>query len=134
MKVEEHLKRAASFEASARKLNPVEDTELYIVYLMRAGTNRVNAALHALKITDVQSSAAKIGDLNHSYKPPLPTAPASEVKAMFKPLSFIEDLRPEYVRGPSKLSAEMAQSCRRAHEEVVARSTAILNRMKAHTV
>ncbi len=133
MQVEEHLKRAASFEASARKLNPIEDTELYVVYLMRAGTNRVNAALHALRITDVQASAARIGDLNHSYKPPLPTEPAAEVMAMFKSLSFIENLRPQYVRGPSKLSAELVQSCRRAHEEVVARSTAIIDRLKAPT-
>ena len=130
MKIEEHIRRATIFEASARKLNPVEDTALYVIYLMRAATNRVNAALHALNITDVQASAARIGDLNHTYKPPLPIAPGAEVKAMFEPLSFIENLRPEYVRGPSNLSATLAQSCRRAHEDVVARSTAIINRMK----
>ncbi len=130
MQIQEHLRRAASFEASARKLDPVADTELYVVYLMRAGTNRVNAALHALGITDAQSSAARIGDLNHTYKPPLPAEPPAEVKAMFEPLSFIENLRPEYVRGPSKLTAELVKSCRRAHEEVVARSTAIIDRLK----
>ena len=130
MQIKEHLRRAASFEASARKLDPVEDTELYVVYLMRAATSRVNAALHALGITDVQASAGRIGDLNHTYKPPLKAEPPAEVKAMFEPLAFIENLRPEYVRGPSKLTAELAQSCRRAHEDVVARSTAIIGRMK----
>jgi hypothetical protein len=130
MQIQEHLRRAASFEASARKLDPVADTELYIVYLMRAATSRVNAALHALGITDVQASAARIGDLNHTYKPPLPVEPPVEVKAMFEPLSFIENLRPQYVRGPSKLTAELAQSCHRAHEDVVARSTAIIDRTK----
>lgn len=130
MQIQEHLRRAASFEASARKLDPIADTELYVVYLMRAGTSRVNAALHALGITDVQASTARIGDLNHTYKPALGIEPPAEVKAMFEPLAFIENLRPEYVRGPSKLSAELAQSCRRAHEDVVARSTAILSRLK----
>lgn len=97
---------------------------------MRAGTSRVNAALHALGITDVQSSAMRIGDLNHTYKPPLSAEPPAEVKAMFEPLTFIENLRPEYVRGPSKLTADLVQSCRLAHEEVVARSTAIIERLK----
>lgn len=133
MQIKEHLRRAASFEASARKLDPVVDTELYIVYLMRAGTNRVNAALHALRITDVQASAARIGDLNHSYKPSLPIEPEAEIKAMFKSLNFIENLRPQYVRGPSKLTAELVQSCHRAHEDVVARSAAIIDRSKERT-
>ena len=131
MEIQDHLRRAASFEASARKLDPVADTELYVVYLMRAGTSRVNAALHALGITDVQSSAARIGDLNHTYKPPLPAEPPAEVRAMFEPLAFIENLRPQYVRGPAKLTPALAQQCRRAHEDVVARSTAILERLKA---
>jgi hypothetical protein len=130
VEIQEHLRRAASFEASARKLDPIADTELYVVYLMRAGTSRVNAALHALGITDVQSSATRIGDLNHTYKPPLPAETPAEVKAMFEPLAFIENLRPEYVRGPSKLTPELVQSCSRAHEEVVARSTAIIERLK----
>ena len=130
MQIQEHLRRAASFEQSARKLDPIADTELYVVFLMRAATSRVNAALHALGITDVQAAADRIGDLNHTYKPPLKAAPPPEVKAMFEPLAFIENLRPEYVRGPSKLTAELAQSCRRAHEVVVARSSAIIGRMK----
>ena len=131
MEIQEHLRRAASFEASAGKLDPIEDTELYVVYLMRAATSRANAALHALGITDAQSSATRIGDLNHSYKPPLPAEPPKEVKAMFEPLAFIENLRPQYVRGPLKLTPALAQSCRRAHEDVGARSAAIIERLKA---
>lgn len=133
MHVEEHLERAAAFEASAGRLDPVADTELYVVYLMRAGTNRVNAALHALGITDVVSSGGRVGDLNHTYKPPLPAAPPDEVQAMFAPLAFIENLRPEYVRGPSKLTPELVQACRRAHADIVARSGAILARHPART-
>lgn len=130
MQIQEHLRRAESFEASARKLDPVRDTELYVIYLMRAATSRVNAALHALGITDVQASTGRIGDLNHTYKPPLPAALPAEVKAMFVPLAFIENLRPQFVRGPLKLTAELVKSCCLAHEEVVARSAAILDRLK----
>lgn len=130
MQIQEHLRRAESFEASARKLDPVKDTELYVIYLMRAATSRVNAALHALGITDAQSSAARIGDLNHTYKPRLDAEPSAEVRAMFEPLSLIENLRPQYVRGPLKLTAELVKSCCLAHEEVVARSAAILDRFK----
>jgi hypothetical protein len=131
MQIQEHLRRAESFEASARKLDPVADTELYIVYLMRAATSRVNAALHALGITDERPAGGRIGDLNHSYKPTLPDAPPAEVKAMFEPLAFIENLRPEYVRGPAKLTPQLVQSCLRAHAEVVSRSNAVLQRAGA---
>jgi len=133
MEIPDHLARAASFEASARKLDALADTELYVVFLMRAATSRVNAALHALGITDIKASPGRIGDLNHTYKPPLPAEPPAEVQALFEPLAFIENLRPQYVRGPAKLTPELAQKCRRAHEDVVARSTAILERMKAPT-
>lgn len=130
MQVEEHLRRAAGFEGSAAKLDPVQDTELYVVFLMRAGTNRVNAALHAMGMTDVQPSAARIGDLNHTYKPPLPGEPPREVKAMFEPLKYLEDLRPQYVRGPLILTPALVKSCRRAYDDIVARSTAIAGPLK----
>lgn len=134
MQVQEHLRRAASFERSATKLDPVLDTELYVVFLMRAGTNRVNAALHAMGITDPHPSPARIGDLNHTYKPPLPGELPGAVKAMFEPLKTIEDLRPQYVRGPSLLTPALAQACRRAYDEVVARTEAIIGHSKEPAV
>ena len=71
MEVEEHLRRAASFEASAARLDPVEDTELYVIFLMRAGTHRINAALLAMGITAVLAEGGRVGDLYHTYKPRL---------------------------------------------------------------
>lgn len=128
MLVSEHLARAASFERSIAKLDPVEDTELYVVFLMRAATNRVNAALHALGVTDTVAAGARLGDLNHSYKPRLEGNLPAEVQQMFAPLKFLEDLRPEYVRGPLLITPELADACRCAYEEVVALTTAILER------
>lgn len=130
MLISEHLSRAASFEASAAKLDPIQDTELYVVFLMRAATQRVNAALHALGVTDPVASAVRIGDLNHSYKPRLEGDLPAEVQQTFAPLKYIEDLRPEYVRGPRLLTPELAAACRRAYDDIVARTTAIIERRK----
>jgi len=119
MEPQEHLKRAASFEASLAKLDPLKDGALYVVFLMRAGTNRVNAALHVMGITDVTASAHRVGDLNHSYKPRLEGELPAEVQRMFQPLSYIENLRPEYVRGGQALTPDVVKQCRKAHEEIV---------------
>lgn len=124
---QEHLIRAASFERSLTKLDPLEDGALYVVYLMRAGTNRVNAALHALGITDVQASPGRVGDLNHTYKPKLEGELPAEVKRMFEPLSLIENLRPAHVRGAVPLTADLVEACRRAYDDIRMRTSAILD-------
>lgn len=102
MLIEEHLARASSFEKSADKLDPIADAELWIVLLMRAGTGRLNAALHAVGITEEGPVAAgvRVGDMNHSYKPRLDVDVPEEIRVLFKHLSLLGDLRPEYVRGP----------------------------------
>ena len=132
MLIDEHLARASSFEKSAAKLDPVEDTELWIVFLMRAGTGRVNAALHALGLTEEGpvAAGARIGDMNHSYKPTLDVELPEDVRILFRHLKLIEDLRPEYVRGPGLLTPELAADCRSAYEAIVAGTTAILERRK----
>lgn len=132
MLVDEHLARALSFEKSAAKLDPVEDAPLWIVFLMRAGTGRVNAVLHALGITEEGpvAAGARIGDMNHSYKPSLCVELPQEVHVLLRHLKFIEDLRPEYVRGSNGLTPELAGACRGAYEEIVAGTTAILERRR----
>lgn len=129
MEVHEHLRRAASFEAAIQKIDPLEDGALYVVFLMRAGTNRINAALHMMGITDVSASAHRIGDLNHTYKPKLERVPP-EVQRMFEPLSFIENLRPQHVRGAEKLTADLIRQCRQAYQEIVGRTAPILESSK----
>lgn len=127
MDVSRHLTRAKSFEASLAKLDPIEDSALYIVFLMRAGTNRVNAALHAMGITDVTPSANRVGDLNHTYKPRLEGTLPREVEQMFQPLSFIENLRPQHVRGSQTLTPDLVKQCREAYEQIVANTTDIMD-------
>lgn len=130
MEIAEHLARAESFERSAAKLDPIEDAPLYVVFLMRAGTNRVNAALHALGVTDTTASAARVGDLNHTYKPRLEGILPPEVQRMFAPLKFLEDLRPDYVRGPLVPTREIAEACGKAHTEIVALTAAVIEQRR----
>lgn len=130
MEPREHLRRATSFDVSLAKLDPLKDGALYVVFLMRAGTNRVNAALHLIGITDVTASANRIGDLNHTYKPRLEGKLPPEVERMFQPLRFIENLRPEYVRGAQNLTPDLVRQCRQAYQEIVAHSAPLLASIK----
>jgi hypothetical protein len=133
MLIRDHLARVESFDRSLARLDPIDDTELYVVFLMRAATNRVNAALHALDLTEEGPVArtVRIGDMNHTYKPPMDFELPGELHAAFRALKSIEDLRPEYVRGPQRLTPQLAASCRQAYAEVVAATDAILKREKA---
>ena len=119
MKIEEHLLKADAFERAAAKLAPQIDSALYVVYLLRAGTNRVNAALHALKTTtDVKATAEKLGDLNHTYKPKLNVPVPEELRAAFTHLALIEEMRTDYVRGDKFLDAAMLDTCNAAYRGI----------------
>ena len=134
MLIREHLDRAVGFEKSLAKLDPVEDTELYVVFLMRAATNRMNAALHALDVTEegpVVAAGARVGDLNHSYKPSLWVELSPDVVKLLSALKSIEDLRPQYVRGPDLLTSELVAACKRAHEEIVSGTEEMIGHRKA---
>jgi hypothetical protein len=119
MKIEEHLRKADAFERSAAKLAPHVDSALYAGFLLRAGTNRVNAALHALgTTTDGKPTAEKLGDLNHTYKPKLNVPVPEEMRAAFEHLALIENMRPDYVRGDKSLDAGMLAACDRAYRGI----------------
>lgn len=130
MKISAHLEKAEAFERSLAKLNPIEDTELFVVFLMRACTNRLNAALHGLDFTiEAPAGNGRIGDLNHTYKPRLDTAPPEELRPVFERLGYIEELRADFVRGPRLLTADEVAECRAAHVEITTRTGRILERI-----
>lgn len=119
MQTSDHLSKAEAFECSIAKLDPTEDGALYVVFLLRAATNRVNAALHALGVTsDDPATPAKLGDLNHTYKPKLNTPVPDELRAAFRHLAFIEDLRPDYVRGPKPVDDATLAACEAAYSGI----------------
>lgn len=130
MKIADHLEKADAFERSLAKLDPIADTELFVVFLMRACTNRLNAALHGLDFTtEAPAGNGRIGDLNHTYKPRLDTAPPEELRPVFKRLSYIEELRADFVRGPRLLTEAEVAECRAAHAEITARINRIFERI-----
>jgi hypothetical protein len=119
MKISEHLSKAAAFERSAAKLEPRSDSALYVVFLLRAATNRVNAALHALgTTTDGAATTAKLGDLNHTYKPKLNGPVPGKLRASFGHLALIEDMRADYVRGDKSLDAAALNRCNAAYRGI----------------
>lgn len=128
MKIHEHLERAAAFEQAIARLDPTADTELFVVFLMRAGTARVNATLHALGITSeiMGGTAEKIGDLNHTYKPKVEVPIPLQMQEAFGHLAFLEDLRPDFVRGARILDDAGAAACRAAYAGICALTTSLL--------
>ena len=130
MKINDHLEKADAFERSLAKLDPIADTELFVVFLMRACTNRLNAVLHGLDFTtEAPAGNGRIGDLNHTYKPKLDTAPPEELRPAFERLSYIEELRTDFVRGPKLLTETEVAECRAAHAEITARISRIFERV-----
>lgn len=130
MQIDDHLEKAEAFERSLAKLDPITDTELFVVFLMRACTNRLNAALHGLDFTtEAPASSGRIGDLNHTYKPKLDTAPPEELRPVFERLSYIEELRADFVRGPKLLTAAEVAECRAAHADITTRTSRIFERI-----
>ena len=129
MKISEHLTKADAFERSAAKLDPPQDTALYVVMLLRAATNRVNAALHVLGTTTEGAAApVKLGDLNHTYKPKLNVPVPDELRAAFKNLALIEDLRTDYVRGNKPADSALLNAWRAAYAEIRRDTDPILSR------
>jgi hypothetical protein len=128
MKIDIHLTRAAAFERAVSKLDPLEDGELYAVYLMRAGTSRVNAAMHHLGLTlEGPAQPDRIGDLNHTYKPKLPGPPPDGLAAAFRSLAYIENLRPDYVRGAQPMTQEVARVAAESYAIITRDTEKILN-------
>ena len=129
MKISEHLSKADAFERAVAKLDPTGDGELYVVFLMRAGTNRVNAALHVLGTTiDGAATPVKLGDLNHTYKPKLNVPVPNELRSAFTHLALIEDLRTDYVRGNKPADTAILNACRAAYAGIRRDTDSILVR------
>ena len=131
MKISEHLAKTAAFDRAAAVLDPAADTALYIVMLLRAGTNRVNAALHVLgTTTDGVGTPVQIGDLNHTYKPKLNVPVPAELQAAFKHLAHIEELRTDYVRGNKDAKPAMLDACAAAYAGIRGDTDPILAQVK----
>lgn len=129
MNIKEHLAKSAAFDRAAAKLDPQNDTALYVVMLLRAGTNRINAALHALgTTTDGAATPERLGDLNHTYKPKLNVPVPGELRVAFAHLAHLEGLRTDYVRGNRQADRAMLDACAAAYSGIRGETDPLLAR------
>ena len=106
MRIEDHLLKAHRIENTMlQKLDATEDYELYVETFMLAGTHFLNAVLHRSEITD------EAHDLLHSYLPKLDKAVGSEASDIMTALKYIEDLRPQYLRGRTPWDPRDGEKC-----------------------
>jgi len=108
MRPREHILKADRIEASIGKLTPAEDFELVIELCMLAATHLFNAALHVEGVTHGHS------DQSHTVRPPMDyhrKSPSGALRQGMEALSYIEKLRPVYVRGGAPFDDEVADAC-----------------------
>ena len=81
---------------------------MLIELCMLAATHLFNAALHVEGVTHGHS------DQSHMVRPPLDyykKSPSDAIRQGMEALSFIEKLRPVYVRGGTPYTKEVAEAC-----------------------
>ncbi len=125
MKIDEHFKIAREFDSVLSKLDPAEDGLAIVEMLMMAGTNYMNAVLHANGII------AEADDLTHSYKP-LPEnwdilALPVPIQELMTNMTYIEDVRKRFARGKTpdqnnpkfeELNAGIVQECFKRYDSI----------------
>jgi hypothetical protein len=108
MRPREHILKAERLEATLRKLKPSDDFEMLIELCMLAATHLFNAALHVEGVTHGHS------DQSHTVRPPLDyhkKSPSEAIRQGMEALSFIEKLRPVYVRGGTPYTKDISDAC-----------------------
>lgn len=121
MEIQDHLTKAGRFERTVAKLDAERDAECVIEACMLAATHCINAALHKMGLTD------PMGDILHSSMSVIPRDLGPDMNAALAALSFIEGLRPFYVRGDEtptvsigKAAIESMQTARARCQRVLA--------------
>jgi RecJ-like exonuclease len=106
MRIEDHLAKAQRIENTMlRKLDSVEDYEIFVETFMLAGTHLLNAVLHRTGITSEHS------DLVHSYLPKLESPVGPQAAEIITALKYIENLRPGYLRGDVPWAPQDGENC-----------------------
>lgn len=146
MYIPAHLEKYRKFESARRRLDPLEDFQLWYWAVSSAGTTLINAALHRLgvlqenrhfatQIPDVYAVADKDAnwhyelatecDLIHAGIPLLASVPARLAPA-FTAMDEIERYRNPCIRGEYPVTPELVQGFGRAYEVVQHATGALL--------
>jgi hypothetical protein len=149
MEIGIHREKMGRLDALRRRLDPIEDFELWMWASMIAATNGMNACLHHLGLTQPseyyphqipglyvapipiegkwQELFAAPGDVIHidlhSFEEQIPDS----IEALSRELEKIEDLREQYVRGGDDATPAVSELCRLAYERCMELSRGILS-------
>lgn len=137
MHIAVHMEKVGRLEDLLGRLDPQEDFELYMWACMTAGTQALNAALHALGVTEPgplyphqipgiyvepepvdgrwRLVMAQPGDVIHLGLPPVDKPVPAVLEEASRSLTLIEDLREVYVRGGAEITPQVVAVCRDAY-------------------
>lgn len=135
MHIQAHLDKLTRLEAARARLQPVEDFELWFWATMLAGTNALNAALHAAGITPAEASYPSqpgvyhvaqpdgsfapvlkaAGDVLHAGRPALAQPLPDDVHAMVQAMERIEAYRDPCTRGDMDITLAVVAECQAAY-------------------
>jgi hypothetical protein len=142
MKIAAHVEKFRRLDATLARLDPSEDSELWIWTAMNAGVQLLNAALHREGAThEIDSFHTQVeglyavpdrahgtvadtmhgpGDVMHVCQPALERPVSAAIARASAALKLIEDLREPHVRGSDPVSPDAAVSWTRAYHDCVA--------------
>lgn len=139
MKIEAHFEKIARFEVLRNRLHSFEDFEIWFWTTMNAGNNAVNAALHAVGITEdgpwypqqpgvymVEEKPGSycpafkpLGDVLHVGRPKIEEPLPPKVQKIADVMNDIEEWRDPCVRDGQKVTQEIIDKVEKAYSEVI---------------
>ena len=140
MNIPAHLEKLRRQEALLARLDPFEDFELWNWVAMSAGTNALNAALHAAGVTSDRDCypvrpnkymepgdtpgtwkqvVGPLGDLLHVDVPKLDVPVPPTMDIALEAMRVIEAYRDPCVRGTHPITTDLATACETAFRECV---------------
>ena len=148
MEIRHHQEKFRRLLATRKKLDPMDDFELWFWISMTAATHMVNAALHesgasrdghyysyhvfglyVLPERDANGwkrAPMPPGDIVHTGRPDLGVELRSELLDAYSALRALEDMREPFVRGPAPITPFVAAACEHAFKHCVQTSNRLL--------
>lgn len=137
MQIQAHLDKLTRLEVARTRLRPIEDFELWFWATMLAGTNALNAALHAAGITPAEASYPSqpgvyqiaqqdgsfapvlkaAGDVLHAGRPVISQPLPQDIHAMMQAMERIEAYRDPCTRGDMAITHAVVAECQTAYEQ-----------------
>ncbi len=141
VKIESHFEKIERFDALRKRLDYFEDFEIWFWTTMNAGTNAVNAALHATGITEegpwypqqpgvymvaddepgtFVPAFKPLGDVLHVGRPKIEKPIPEKVQRIADLMDVIEEWRDPCVRDGEPVTQEIVDTVDAAYREAVA--------------